>query len=194
MRRAKSRNFILVVCGVLLALLMSFCLSRVLLMTIANHEDEDNFLTNVIFSSTKVAINGDGNFLDSTPVVDGLTISKFNVRLSKLGDRVRYLIKYCNMNDQDLIYKGLSSSNVSCKDSSGRENNCEDIIIRGYVLRGNKELEINDRISASSCVNVVIDAEYDGIMVNETNILVDEYTLKLGRVKKIILRYYFLVF
>ena len=182
MRRAKSRNFILVVCGVLLLLLGSFGFTRVLMkMMVEVSEDEkrEELLSNVVSTSSKVKLSGGGNFIESTPVVKGISITRFNVKLSNPSDKVSYSIKFCNMNDEDLVYKNLWEGEITCSDLLGAKKSCVGIKIDGYVLKGERKLKVNEKIQANSCIELVVDASFESFVPSETVVSIDEYSLEL---------------
>lgn len=186
MRKAKSRNFILMVCGVFITLLLGFVVAKTI-VNVLNEIDSKNtteeIQKNILSSSSKVKLNGMGNFIDSTPRVDKTTISEFNVKLNHKDDEVNYSISFCNMNDKELVYDDLIVEAISCIDEVGNDD-CSNISIDSYVSKKNKRLEKKDIISENSCINLVVDAKYIGEVEQETEVSISRIVLKLKENKR----------
>jgi len=181
MRKAKSRNFLLMVCGILLALLVGFVLAKTVISVVEdmkNIDPNEEIQKNIISTSSKVKLNGKGNFIDYTPKVDGTTISDFNVRLNEHGEYVYYSVTFCNMNDEDLIYKKLYMEDVSCIDEVGNDS-CDNIFTNSYVRKKGKIMLPTEKVSANGCVDVVIEARYSGNTSNSVEVLIDKVALEL---------------
>ena len=163
-------------------LLIGSVFTKVLMNIMNEASDADNekkLLANVVSSSSKVKISGNGNFVGTTPKVDGTAVSNFNVKLSTPGDKVEYSIRFCNMNSQELKYDSLWEGNISCSDELGASKSCENINVASYVVVGDKKLKINDVIEKNSCIQLVVEAEFTGSVPSETIVSVNEYFLEL---------------
>lgn len=182
MRKAKSRNFILIVCGVLITFLLGFVVAKTIFDVIeeVNSKDNDEELQrNILSSSSKIKLSGKGNFIDSTPKLEKTMISDFNIKLNEYGDEVYYSLTFCNMNKVDMIYEDLAVEALSCRDSAGNSQ-CNNVLVDSYVLKHKKELEKGSYVSANSCVDVVIDAKYISDVPSETEVTISRVVLELG--------------
>ena len=186
MRRAKSRNFILAVCGVLITLLLGLVLAKTIvnvLNDINRKNTDEEIEKNILSSSSKIKLSGRGNFIDSTPKIDKTAISEFNIRLAEANDEVYYSISFCNMNDMDVKYKDLIVEAVSCFNGTDIDN-CNDVSIDTYVVKHNKRLKKGDVISANSCVDLVINAKYVGNNSFEREVSISRVVLEFGSIKR----------
>ena len=186
MRKAKSRNFILIVCGVLITLLLGIVLAKTIVSVlddISNKNTDEEINKNILSSSSKIKLSGKGNFIDSTPRIDKTIVSEFNVKLGDIGDEVYYSISFCNMNDRDVLYKDLIVEAVSCFNDMDIDS-CSDISIDTYVARHSKRLKEGDVISANSCVDLVIDAKYIGDYELDREVSISRVALKFGAIKR----------
>lgn len=184
MRRAKSRNFILAVCGVLITLLLGLVLAKTIvnvLNDINNKNTDEEIEKNILSSSSKIKLSGKGNFIDNTPRIEKTAISEFNVKLSEANDEVYYSISFCNMNDMDVKYKDLIVEAVSCFNDLDIDS-CSDISIDTYVTRHSKRLKKGDIISANSCVDVVINTKYVGVNSFEREVSISRVVLEFGAI------------
>lgn len=181
MRKARSRNFILMVCGILITLLLGLVVARGITSVIDDVSSKDNseeLQKNILSSSSKIKLYGKGNFIESTPQIEKTIISNYNVKLTNKNDEVYYSISFCNMNDKELIYDDLIVEAISCIDEVGNDD-CNNILIDSYVMRKNKRLEKKEVVSGNSCVNVVVDAKYIGEVSQETEVSISRIVLEL---------------
>lgn len=186
MRKAKSRNFILVVCGVLITLLLGLVLAKTIVSVldeVNNKNSDEEIEKNILSSSSKIKLSGKGNFINNTPRIDKTTISEFNVKLSDINDAVYYSISFCNMNDKDVVYKDLIVEAVSCFNDLDIDS-CSDISIDTYVARHSKRLNKGDIISANGCVDVVINARNIGEGFLEREVSISRVVLEFGAIKR----------
>lgn len=185
MRKARSRNFILIVCGVLLMLLLGFVIAKTIIDVIdevSNKNTIEELQKNIFSSSSKIKLNGKGNFIDSTPKLEKTTISDFNVRLGELDDEVYYSLTFCNMNDVDVKFNKLVVEGISCTDSLGN-NGCNNVFVDRYVQKKNKLLKAGDVIAANSCVDVVIDTKYIAYEAVDTEVIISKVVFELEDIK-----------
>ena len=183
MRKAKSRNFLLMVCGIILMLLVGFVLAKTIIsvvndMKLVNPDEE--IQKNIIATSNKVKLNGKGNFIGYTPKVNGTVISDFNVKLEEKGDYVSYSVTFCNMNDEDLVYKKIFNESILCEDEFFNDVS-DDVFINAYVLRKGKIMFPTEKLAANSCLDVVIEARHIGDEVKTIEVLIDRVALELVR-------------
>lgn len=182
MKKVRSRNFILIVCGVLLMILIAFIFTKVLINIMDNASDserEKEILSNVISSSSKIKLSGGGNFVGSTPKVYETSISNFKVMLSNRDDAVKYSIKFCNMNDENIVFDRLLEGGFTCSDELGISKSCDDVEVLGYVSNSNGKLNPGDEIFANSCVELVVDVSFKGLDSSGTIVSIDKYFLEL---------------
>ena len=181
MRKAKSRNFLLVVCGILLVLLVGFVLAKTIVSVVHDikvKNPNEEIQANIISTSSKVKLNGKGNFIEYTPKVDGTVISEFDVKLEEKGDYVQYSVTFCNMNDIDLVYKNIYNEVVTCEDDEYNDV-CNDVFINAYVLRKGKIMLPTEKLSANSCLDVVIEARHIGDVSKKIEVLIDRVAIEL---------------
>ena len=186
MRRARSRNFILMVCGILITLLLGFVIAKSITSVIdevSNVNKSEELQKNILSSSSKIKLYGKGNFIETTPKIEKTIISNYNVKLTNKDDEVYYSISFCNMNDEDMMYKDLIIESVSCIDPDGNDD-CTDIDFNNYVMKKKRKLDENMIVSANSCVDVVIDTKYIGNEAVETEVFISRVVLLLDEVKR----------
>lgn len=182
MRRVKSRNFILVVCGILIFMLLGFVVAKTMISLIDevnNKDNEKEIYQNIISSSSKIKLNGTGNFIENTPRLSKTIISDFNVLLKKKDDEVKYTIGFCNMNDIEVKYDNLLLEGISCYDEVN-EINCDNIKIDSYLRNKKDVFSRTALISPNSCVDMVIDVKYTGENEKDTYVYIDKIALELG--------------
>ena len=186
MRKARSRNFILIVCGVMITLLLGLVIAK----TIANVMDDvssidknEELQKNILSSSSKIKLSGRGNFIETTPKIEKTMIYNFNVKLANKDDEVYYAISFCNMNDEDMVYKDLIVEAISCVDPLGNDD-CMNVDFNNYVMKKKKKLTKGEIVSANSCVDVVIDAKYVGDEALDTEVSISRVVLLLNEIKK----------
>lgn len=183
MRKAKSRNFLLVVCGVFMALLLGLVVAKTfvaILDDINNADDDEKINSNLITSSSKIKIKGKGNFINNTPIIEKTAISNYNVRVSEKGDFVYYSVVLCNMNNFDLRLDRFIVEGLTCNNSV----NCDGVFVDTYVSDRKDKLDIGDIISANSCVNLIIETKYEDDNSNIINVSIDRVFLDLVKDKK----------
>lgn len=181
MKKAKSRNFILIICGVFIFLILGFAMANFLVDLFNNIDDDKQkeAINDILVSSSKIKLTGNGNFVDGTPKVNGTEILDFNVILKTKSDKVSYSLKICNNNLEDIVYVSSNYDNLKCSDESGKLVGCENILVSGYVRRGNKIIEGNELIPANSCSDFVIDVEYIGYDMRITQVFIDRYIFNI---------------
>lgn len=186
MRRAKSRNFILMVCGILITLLLGFVIAKSITSVIdevSSVNKSEELQKNILSSSSKIKLSGKGNFIDTTPRIEKTSISEFNVKLNDINDAVYYSISFCNMNDIDVMYKDLIVEAVSCFNDLDIDS-CSDISIDTYVARHSKRLNKGDIISANSCVDVNVEVRHIGEIPLEREVSISRVVLEFGALKR----------
>lgn len=186
MRKAKSRNFILMVCGILITLLLGFVVAKGITSVfdeVSNKDKSEELQKNILSSSSKIKLYGKGNFIETTPKIEKTMISNYNVKLTNKDDEVYYSISFCNMNDEDMMYKDLIVEAVSCIDPYGSDD-CRNVEFNNYVMKKKGKLEEGKIVSANSCVDVVIDAKYVGEEAMETEVSISRVVLILDEVKR----------
>ena len=186
MRKAKSRNFILIVCGVLISMLLGLVLAKTIINVldeVNNKNSDEEIEKNILSSSSKIKLSGKGNFIDTTPRIEKTAISEFNVRLNDINDAVYYSISFCNMNNKEVMYKDLVVEAVSCFNDLDIDS-CSDISIDTYVARHSKRLNKGDIISANSCVDVIVDVRHIGEIPLEREVSISRVVLEFGALKR----------
>lgn len=186
MRKARSRNFILMVCGVLITLLLGLVVAKTItnVMDEVNNKDKNEELQkNILSSSTKIKLSGRGNFIETTPRIEKTMISDFNVKLTNKDDEVYYAISFCNMNDEDMVYKDLIIEAISCIDPLGNDD-CMNVDFNNYVMKKKGKLMKGEIVSANSCVDVVVDTKYIDDEAKETEVSISKVVLLLEEIKK----------
>ena len=182
MKRLKSRNFILFICGIFIIFILSFTIGLNVVEMLEEIDDVDEekiIFANVVSSSSKVKLSGKGNFITNAPNVSGTSIFNFNVKLSDVDDSVMYTNKFCNKNNEDVLYSDLIAGNIECSDDLGVKKDCSNIKVNGYVRDGNKVLKENDKIRANGCVDFILEVKYVGKENIKTIVWIDKYSLIL---------------
>lgn len=183
MNRVKSRNFILMICSYFIVFILILAFSKFIIGIIndTNHIDnEQEMLKNIILSSSEVKLIGNGNFINGTPMVSGVTISDFNVKLSGINSMVKYSIKFCNMNEYPIIYEQLLEKSVYCTNDFLEKVSCDNVKVSSYILSGNRRIKRGEKIGPNSCVKVIIDARRIDENFGDINVVVDRLSLKLS--------------
>lgn len=171
MKRIKSRDFVLVVCGVFFFIMFLF-LVTVGVLRIVNKVSEDNIYENITLKSSKIEVGGGANFVENTPSVYQTTIKDFNIKLKEKGDYARFMVELCNFNEDDLLIDDFVSSNIVCNDGIN-DVSCDHIQINGYIKKDNMMFNSNQ------CVNFVVDAKYISDLGQETFVFIDKYKINL---------------
>lgn len=188
MIRVKSRNFILIICAILLLLILGVTAFYSAIRVSKSYSDEEKMLqiiNNVEFSSSKIKVYGSGNFNEITPDIDRLNIYGYNVKLSKLGDKVEYNAKFCNKNDIDVKFVNFWKDEIVCLDAMENDISCDNVSVSIKAMKGKKELVYSDMIKPNSCIDVVMSAEYIGTTSSElTYVLSEKNSLELAVVEK----------
>lgn len=163
-------------------LLVSFAFIKFLISMVEDVDREnleETILANVVTSSSNIEISGNGNFLGNSPVISQTTVSDFNVRLSEIGDKVKYSVKFCNLNDVNLIYEQLFIGDISCRNGAFNSISCDDIKVNISASSGGKILENGDIIVRNSCILLSAEVEFIGNSNQVIDVLLDEYSLML---------------
>ena len=181
MRKAKSRNFILVVLGVFIMLLLGFVFAKTMINVINElsiKDVEKELQQNIISSSSQIKLKGKGNFINNSPRIDGTNILDFNVKMENMDDYIFYSINFCNMNNEDLKYSDLVIDGISCTDVEGN-NDCNSVVIDSYLLKKNNKLQKNTLVPANSCVDLVVEANYIGDVSKDVEVYISKISLNL---------------
>lgn len=188
MIKARSRDFVLIICGVLLigTALVAMMISVVnTVEKISREEKVKEVLSNVEVKSTKLELIGNGNFLDRGPTIDGNIFRDYKVRLLNNGDRVTHTLKVCNNNEEDVLIYGLSIGQMSCGDKKGNIRSCDGVVGNYYLMDGNTVIEEQYILKAKACINVVLDTSYCNLEnAHEITIKVDQFSLDLDVIEK----------
>ena len=182
MRRVKSRNFILVVCGILIFMLLSFVIAKTMISLIDDvsiKDKEKEMYQNIISSSSKIKLNGSGNFIGNTPKLSKTIISDFNILVKKKDDEVKYTVGFCNMNDDEVIYNKILLEGISCYDEEN-EISCDNVKIDKYLRNRKDVFSREELISPNSCVDMVVDVKYTSNEEKNTYVYIDKIALELG--------------
>ena len=171
MRRIKSRDFVLVVCGLFFFIMFLF-LVAVGVLKIANKVSEDNIYENIALKSSKIEVGGEANFVENTPFVEKTTIKDFKIKLKEKGDYARFVVELCNLNEDDLVIDDIISSNIICNDGIN-DISCEGIQINGNLKKDNKMFNSNQ------CINFVVSARCISDLTQETFVFIDGYKINL---------------
>lgn len=171
MERIKSRNFVLVVCGVFFFIMFLF-LVIVGILRIVDKVRESNVYNNIKLNSSRIEVSGEANFVENTPIVYQTNIEDINVRLKKKGDYARFIVEFCNLNEDDLIVDDIVSGNIVCNDGFN-DISCDNVQINGYLKNDNKKFNSNQ------CVNFVVDVQCISDLEQETFVFISEYKIDL---------------
>lgn len=174
MNRVKSRNIVLVVCGGFFFVIILFSIFLGILK-IVDTMNEISIYDNILLSSSKVEVNGGGNFYESTPTVSNATVKNFNVKLKKQGDSAKYIAKFCNVGKDDLLIDNISYDEVTCSDGI-YDIECEGIEINGYIKKD------NDSFNSGQCIDFVIKVESLINHAEEVILSIGEYKLDLIKI------------
>lgn len=180
MRKAKSRNFILIVCGVFLFFILSFAFVTFFVKSFSSLKDDkqDKLADNFWVSSTKIELVGNGNFVNEAPKVMGTKISDFYVVLESFSDKVSYSLNVCNNNLED-VYIVSKPVNFICSNELGQSISCQDVEVNSYIYNGDRTIGSNMFVPANSCFDFLIEAEYIGYKQKQTQIYIDEYEFNI---------------
>lgn len=163
-------------------LLVSFTFIK-FLISIVENTDRENFeetiLANVVTSSSNIEISGNGNFIGNSPVISQTTVSDFNVRVSEIGDKVKYSIKFCNLNGVNLVYEQLFIGDISCRSDEGNSISCDGVKVNVSASSGGNDLESGDIVVRNSCILLTAEVEFIGNSNQVIDVLIDEYALVL---------------
>lgn len=175
MVRARSRDFLLTICGVLLlgiALVTIIVNLIVKVDKLSENERRRKVLGNVKVTAEKVAIRGQGNFNKKGPMYDKLVISDFKVKVRTQGDKVQYIYRLCNENMEDVKVQDISMSRISCMNHKGKEMDCGNIEINKYFMTDDNKIVEDSLFKSNTCLNTVVSVEYKGEDLEE-DLLVD---------------------
>lgn len=188
MIKARSRDFVLIICGILLlgTALVTVAVSIVnTVEKISREERIKEVLSNVEVKSTKLELVGNGNFNDSSPSIEGNIISDYRVKFLNSGDRVLYTLKVCNDNEEDVLVYDLSVGQMSCSDGSGNIRSCEGVTGNYYLVDGSTVIDGQHTLKAKACINIVLDTEYVNLeKAQETRVKVEQFILGLDVIEK----------
>ena len=173
MKRIKSRNFVLIVCGIFFFIMFCFLIA-VGVLRIADKVSEDNIYDSISLKSSKIEVGGDANFVESTPIVIKSNIKNFNVKLKKYGDFARFIVELCNLDENDLIIEDIVNSDIVCNDGM-KDVNCDGIKVNGYVKKD------SNSFNSGQCINFVLEAEAVSDFSQETFVFVSEYEIRLKK-------------
>lgn len=173
MDRVKSRNMILVVCGAFFFVIILFSIFLGILKII-DAMNELSIYDNVLLSSSKIEVNGGGNFYESTPTVSKTTIKNFSVKLKKQGDSAKFIAEFCNVGSDDLMVDDIVYDKAICNDGL-YDIECQGIEIKAYVEKD------NDSFNKGQCIDFVVEAKSLIEQPKEVILTINEY--KLGLIK-----------
>ena len=176
MRKARSRNFILFICGVFIVFLVVFNMSNF----ISAFEETDKPEKKKYFleaTSSNVKISGKGNFFGSTPKIIDSSIVDYGVLLKEPGDSVSYTVRFCNNNSVKLKYKGVSIENKLCTNNIG-VNSCDRVKFESFAIIEEKQLIKEAIILPKECVDLNLISTFnsdvsDDIYISIDNIIID---------------------
>ena len=174
MRRIKSRNFMLIVCGVFFFCVIIFGIFTGMFRIVDKLNKNQDIYSNIVYLSSNVEVSGNGNFVEHTPKISGTSIENFNVKLGSINDSVKYTIKLCNMNEDDLIIREISSDNVSCSDGIN-DISCDSIEVKGYV----EGISSSSKFKGGECINFIVEAKYVDSLNKDTYLFINKYNMEL---------------
>lgn len=174
MERIKSRNFVLTVCGIFFLIMFLF-LVIVGVFRIVDKVNESNIYNNIKLNSSKIEVSGEANFVENTPIVYQTNIEDINVRLKKKGDYARFIVEFCNLNEDDLIVDDIVSGNIVCNDGFN-DISCDNIQIKGYLKKDNKMFNSNQ------CINFVVEVQCSSDLIQETFVFIDKYKFNVLKI------------
>jgi len=187
MVKAKSRDFLLSVCGSLLLFIAIVTIVVSLFTTVeklSKEEKKDKILSNVTIRSTIVDLYGHGNFIFSGPSYKERVISNYKVKLLNKNDKVTYCLKFCNNNDLDVMFNGILTNEIVCSNQTGYVRSCDNVIVDSYLLDGSRVFD-NGILKAKACYDMVIDTEYLGEDLDEElRVYISQFILDMDVVEK----------
>lgn len=177
MRKARSRNFILFICGVFIVFLVVFNMSNF----ISAFEETDKPEKKKYFleaTSSDVKISGKGNFFGSTPKIVKSSIVDYGVLLKSPGDSVSYTVKFCNNNSVKLKYKDVIIENKLCTNKVGIKG-CDVVKFEKFVAIEGKQLINEESILPKECIDLNLVSTFNSDVSEDIYISVDNITLEV---------------
>lgn len=188
MIKARSRDFLLMICGVLLMIisLVTIILSvATKVSVISSYENRKKVLENVAVVAQRVVVSGHGNFIKSGPRYDALTISDVNVKFKTKNDKVRYALRLCNKNSEDVVVDKITNGNMICSDSDGNELDCGNVRISKKFTNSGLEIVSGTLLEAQTCMVADIEITYLGDnRDDELNVHIDQFSFNIDVVEK----------
>lgn len=165
MVKARSRDFLLSVCGVLLlgiALVTIMVNLVVKVENISQRERRKQMLKNIELTEEKIVITGKGNFVKHGPRYENLVVSDFNVRFMNKNDKVVYELVLCNNNVEDVMLERISIGNMTCSDNHGNSIDCSNINIDKDFYNVDNKVMRKMILKSNACVSARMKLEYVG--------------------------------
>ncbi len=183
MIRVKSRDFLLMICGLLLLVIaLVTVIGNVIVdaREISDVERERDVAKNIKSASINVRVTGKGNFVEKGPKYKDLVISDYNVKLLHNGDSVKYELLLCNDDNEDVLVQGISMENVICSDQNGNEKSCDKVKINKSVYIDNQEVVGVLSLKRNSCASVIIETKYEKTFLEREIIVhIDQFILNI---------------
>lgn len=182
MDKVKSRDFLLSTCGILLLLISILTVVITVIKGVESINDniyKKKVLSNIYIKNSSLKLYGNGNFVDNNPSYKDLVFSDYKVKFKNYRDSVLYTLKLCNDNDVDVKVLGFTSSDIKCNSIDDFNDSCQKVLVDNYILDGSKKIS-NGMLKAKSCYKLVIDAKYEGeLLENDLLVYVDKFDLKI---------------
>ncbi len=178
MIKARSRDFLLTICGVLLLLIALVTVSYTLVNTIDTVSDEkklNDAISNMEVNATSVRINNTGNFIVSSPKYKDLELSNYKVKFKDNNDFVTYSLNICNKGEEDVIFNGTEMDPVNCIINDSLK--CDNVVTSVNLLDGSKNVKVGSYLKSKGCYKMVVDSRYNGSKLN------DELMLEISKIK-----------
>lgn len=188
MVRARSRDFLLTICGVLLLGIFFVTIIvnlAVKVEEISQNERKRQILKNIEVTFESIAITGKGNFLKIGPKYEELVISEFNTKFMKKDDKVSYTMRLCNNNSEDVFIQGISIGQKNCSDRGNKEMDCRNIIIKKDFYDDDNNVLKNVYLKKNTCMNAKISLEYVGEdLDDEIRMHIEQFSFNIKTLEK----------
>ena len=188
MIKAKSRDFLLSICAVLL-LSTAFMAIVVTAITtvdkISEEEKNKRILNNIKVKTTSLTLVGNGNFINNGPSIENGLITDYRVKFLNNGDKVSYIVEFCNDNEEEVLITDILLGQMTCFDKEGNSISCEGIIDNSYIIRNEEIVQGRIKLNTNECIKFVSNMEYSGVdREEEIQVSVEQIKLIISQIEK----------
>ena len=184
----RNRDFMLIICGILIMLVLGLSIAHTTVNAILKVKKDNNSNLNIGYSSSNINMFGFAE-INTGAKVSGTNVSNLEVTFQKPGDRIQYLIKFCNNEDSSIVFSNLISNDIVCTDTiTGKDDFsfCNKLVLESKVINNDKVLAYKDEILSHSCFDFYISIMYpeDDTYLTNAPIKVSEISYLLDFDKK----------